>query len=130
MPPAATDKKPAAASKGKPKTNQNTSSSHQGLPNPEEGWKMDKIDEFSLAIFHLPLAQLLERSRCSMVQEQCAECLQLGELKKEGLVELQEDDTVSQPRAAASEQERETKENHRTIAVDMAVSLQTINTTA
>ena len=132
-PPAAADKKPAAVVKGKPKTNQNAPSSHQGLPNPEEGWKMDKIDEFSLGNFYLPLAQLLERSRCSMVQEHCAECLQLGELEKEGLVELHEgDDRVPQPArvaAAASEQEQGTKENHRTIAVDVAVSLQTINST-
>ena len=120
------EKKPAAASKGKPKTNQNTTSSHRGLPNPEEGWKMDKIDEFSLANFHLPLAQLLERSRCSMVQEHCAECLQLEELEREDLVELQEDDGVPQ---TASEQAQQTKENNRTVAVDITVSLQTINNT-
>ena len=128
MPPAATDKKPAAATKGKPKTNQSVSS-HQGLPNPEEGWKMDKIDEFSLDKFHVPLAQLLERSRCSVVQEHCTKCLQLGELDKEGLIELQEDDTVPQPKAAAdggTEEEQGTKEKHRTIAVDVEVSLHTI----
>ena len=94
---------------------------------------MDKINEFSLGNFHLSLAQLLERSKCSMVQEHRAECLELGELEKEGLVEMHEgDDRVSQlqPRAAAaSEQEQETQENHRTIAVDVAVSLQTINST-
>lgn len=110
-------------------------SSQQGLPSPEEGWKMDKINEFPLGNFHLPLAQLLERSRCSKVQEHCAECLQLGELEKEGLVELQEDDVaVSQPKAAAtggSEHEQDAKENDtaRTIAVDIAVTLQTINST-
>ena len=94
---------------------------------------MDKVDEFSIGDFHLPLAQLLERSRCSMVQEHCTECLQLGDLEKEGLVELQEDgDPASQPRTTAiNEQEpEETKENHdRTIAIDIAVSLQTINST-
>jgi hypothetical protein len=100
------------------------SSSHHGLPNPEEGWKINKIDEFSLGNFHFPLEQLLERSRCSMVQEHCAECLQLEELEKEGLVELHEED---QPRAAAASEE--TKENHRNFAVDIAVSLQTVNTT-
>lgn len=62
-----------------------------------------------------------------MVQEHCAECLQLEELEKECLVDLHEED---QPRAAAaSEREKETKENHRNIAVDIAVSLQTVNTT-
>ena len=119
--------------KGKPKTNQNMASSHQGLPNHEEGWKMDKVDEFSIGDFHLRLAQLLERSRCSMVEERCTECLQLGELEREGLMELQEDGnpaSASQPRTTANEQEQETKEDHdRTIAIDIAVSLQTINNT-
>ena len=128
MAPATTGKKPAAAAKGKPKTNQNEST-HQGLPSLEEGWKMDKIDEFSLISFHISLAQLLERSRCSMVQEHCAESLQLGELKKEDLVELQEDVDPPKHTTAADGGTEEEKENDRTIAVDVEVSLQTINNT-
>lgn len=64
-----------------------------------------------------------------MVQEHCTEYLQLGELEKEDLVDLHEDDTVlapPQPTAAAGH-EQGTKETHRTIAVDVEVSLKTIN---
>ena len=107
------------------KTNQNGHASLQDIPSLEEGWTVNKSDEITLGKFHVPLVELLERSKFSMVEEHCAECLQLEVLEKEGLVEPQEDGKAD----GGAEEERDTKEKEKAIAINVRVSLKAIKKT-
>ena len=117
-----------AEKKGKNRSSLNSSLQlGAALPNPEEGWKLDKDEGVSLGTFSVNLAVLLERSKQSVVKEHCKTSLQLKLLEEKGLVEQQEPERVKSGESATEEGRRMSRENDRMIEVDVEVHLQTIS---